>query len=188
MKGFFYIITIFCLSSLIITGCAKEYSYEGGPLPAKDTVIQAAPKPWVCPGCIGKDVFSDSHWSLYADSTFYCGIIDTAIVTPERNGFTFFGPSTCSIDSGMVITVNLTPIVLNQDLFNVTVSNVGFYYYDNTTQTYALVTRSGIPFSITIESYIHQTKVATGTFSGFVFRRNGAMVNLNRAKYKVKLI
>ena len=188
-KRVFYILLGFPLMLLLFAGCAKEYSYEGGPVVnPTDTTKPAFAKPWICPGCIGKDTYIESRWSFHNDSSFNCGIIDTAIVSPERTGFTFFGPSSCSLDSGMVITVYLESAVLNSDLHNITTNKVAFYYYDNVGQTFTLITQQGTPFSFTIESYIHQTRIATGTFSGFVFRANGMITNLSSGKFKVKLI
>ncbi len=146
------------------------------------------PSPWICPACIGEDVQIEDKWSFYIDGSFLCGDIDTAIViTPERNGFTFFGPSSCSSDSGMVFTVFLNGELLNKDIYNFTTQNIAFYYYDNIGQTLAYTSKRSIPFSFTIESYVHQTHVAIGTFSGPVVKPNGVAVTVTSGKFKVKL-
>jgi len=183
-----HILAVSLLLLLIFnSGCAKEYSYEGGNV-ITDTVNPPNPVAWVCPDCIGKDTQIESKWSFHNDNFFYCGTIDTAIVNPERTGFTFFGPSSCSIDSGMVITVYLDGYVLNKDINNITTQKAGFYYYDNVTPTIMLITRQAIPFTVTIDSYIHQTRMATGTFGGTVYRTNGASSYISSGKFKVKLI
>ena len=173
---------------VIISGCAKEYSCE-----SCDTVIIAdtntvvnIPKPYVCPSCIGGDDFIENKWSLSNGTIFYCGVIDTAIAAPARNGFTFFGPSSCSIDSGLVMTISTEPAFLNQDVFNSTTTKVGMYYYDNVAQTYPYITQSGFQFSVTINSYIHQTKMMTGTFNGIVVKPNGGQTSV-QGKFKVKV-
>ena len=174
---------------LILLSCEKEYSYEGGitPIIIDTGTIHISPKPFVCASCIGADNYTEGKWSFYNADTFYCGIIDTAIATPDRNGFTFFGPSSCSIDSGLVLTINIEPNFLTHDLFNTTTNRAGLYYYDNIGQTHPFVTHAGIPFSFTIESYIHQTRMMTGRFSGTVFKPNGEPATLN-GKYKVKML
>ena len=174
---------------LILFGCKKEYSYEGGMIPITiDTgTVHIPPKPYVCASCIGADNYTEGKWSFYNADTFYCGIIDTAIATPDRNGFTFFGPSSCSIDSGLVLTINIEPNFLTADLFNITTSRAGLYYYDNIGQTHPFVTRAGFPFSFTIESYIHQTRMMTGRFYGTVFKPNGEPAILS-GKYKAKML
>lgn len=186
IKGSFYIILI--TIAVILFGCKKEYSCEGCNrmiLPDTSTTNNIA-QPYICPSCIGADDFIENKWSLSNGGNFYCGTIDTAICAPARNGFTFYGPSLCSIDSGLVMTINTEPALLNQDVFNSTTSKVGMYYYDNIAQTYPFITRSGLLFSVTISSYIYQTKMLTGTFSGFVVRPNGGQTSV-QGKFKVKV-
>lgn len=184
-KRFLNIAYLFILISF---ACKKEYSYEGGAVPViRDSVFAAIPKPYICPSCTGADNYIESKWSFYNNDTFFCGIIDTAIATPERNGFTFFGPSSCSLDSGLVITVYIDPLFLTNDLFNITTNKTGLYYYDNIGQTHPFITQLGFPFSFTIESYIHQTRMMTGRFGGTVFRPNGQPTTIN-GKYKVKIL
>jgi hypothetical protein len=189
-KQLAYFTGVFLLLFVFIPGCEKEYSYEGGPVivTPDSTGGPAPPKPWVCPACIGQNDYTENKWSFYIDSSFYCGIIDTAIVLPARTGFTFFGPSACSADSGMVITVSMEGRVLNTDYFNITTVRVGYYYYDNIIPTLPLVSRPGSPFSLTMESYIHQTRTATGRFSGVVFKPDGTEVFIHSGKFKVKLL
>jgi hypothetical protein len=177
---------IFPVIAILLFSCKKEYSYEGGPVIIIDTGTTNIPKPYICPSCTGGDQFIESKWSFYNGNDFYCGGIDTAIAAPARNGFTFFGPSSCSIDSGLVMTINTEPALLNQDVFNSTTTKVGMYYYDNTVQTYPFITQPGFQFSVTIESYIYQTRVMTGTFNGIVVRPNGGQTGL-QGKFKVKV-
>ena len=169
--------------------CAKEYSFEGADtLPVSDTIITQPPPPsfWTCPACIGQDRQIENKWSFYTDSFFSCGIIDTAIVNPERTAFTFFGPYSCSQDTGMIIDAFLGATILNQDLYNVTSNQGAFYYYDNIGPSHVLISHVA-NFKIFIESYIHQTHLATGTFSGTVYKPDGAPVVVTSGKFKVRL-
>lgn len=179
---------IFLIAVIIFFSCKKEYSYEGGIVPVLvDTNINTIPAPYICPSCIGTDDFIEGKWSMYNGMAFYCGTIDTAIAAPARNGFTFFGPSACSIDSGLVLTINTEPAFLNQDVFNATTTKVGMYYYDNVAQTYPFMTQSAFQFSVSINSYLYQTKMMTGTFSGFVVKPNGGQTSV-QGKFKVKVL
>ena len=183
-------INIIFLTVIIINfSCKKEYSCEGcnTVVIVDTTTTNNIPGPYICPSCIGADDFIENKWSLYNGTTFYCGVIDTAIAAPARNGFTFFGPSACSIDSGLVMTINTEPAFLNQDVHNSTTTKVGMYYYDNVAQTYPFITKSAFQFSVTIESYIYQTRMMTGTFSGIVVRPNGGQTSL-QGKFKVKIL
>lgn len=173
-------------------GCAKEYSFEGGGDPVQtDTLIVTPPPPppYFCQSCVGKDGYEENRWSFYDDNIFYCGIIDTAIVAPLRSGFTFFGPSACSPDSGSVYTVTFeNGQRLDRDLTNISTPRGSFYYYDNPGQTFLFMNISNIPFTFVIQTYDHQTKMATGTFSGSVRNAAGTGRNINRGKFKVKLL
>jgi hypothetical protein len=61
------------------------------------------------------------------------------------------------------------------------------YYYDNAGQTYPFMTQPGYHFSVTIDSYIYQTRIMTGRFSGFAFKPGGQQSSLI-GKFKVKII
>lgn len=179
---------IFLTFGLFLFSCEKEYSYEGGIIPVIiDTSIHTSPAPYICPPCIGADDFVEGKWSFYNGGRFFCGIVDTAIAAPQRNGFTFFGPSACSPDSGLVMTISVDPVILNQDISNSTTTKVGMYYYDHAGQTHPFMTQPGYHFSVTIDSYIYQTKMMTGRFSGFVFKPNGQQTSLT-GKFKMKLL
>jgi len=179
--------TAFICFLLVLASCKKEYSFEGGEVTViRDSVINVIQQPYICQSCIGADDYIEGKWSFYNGGNFYCGIIDTAIATPARNGFTFFGPSSCSPDSGLVMTINIEPTILNQDVFNSTTIKVGMYYYDNVVQTYPFMTRPGFNFSLTINSYVHQTRIMTGNFSGYVFKPSGQQTSLS-GKFKLRI-
>ncbi len=167
--------------------CAKEYSFEGADtLAVNDTIIVPPAHPWICPACIGQDKQIEAKWSFYNDSSFSCGMIDTAIVNQERTAFTFFGPSACSKDTGMIIDVFLGGAALDRDLYNVTSKEGGFYYYDHVGPSYVFISHVA-NFKIVIDSYIHQTHLATGTFSGTVYKTNGAPTLITSGKFEVRL-
>ncbi|HMU47754.1 MAG TPA: hypothetical protein PKC72_15390 [Chitinophagaceae bacterium] len=176
---------------LLINSCKQEYSFEGGPPPPpQDTVILPPPPPpsKVCPACIGQEDFIENKWSFRDDTLLCCGIIDTAIVAPARQGFTFYGPSACSNDTGMVITVPLEGQILNQNLSNITLTHTAFYYYDNVGQAYIYMSHQANPFTVHINSYDHATKLVTGTFEGYVYNARGPGGTMIRnGKFKVKL-
>jgi hypothetical protein len=184
----FYVIAIITCGFLFISGCAKEYSCEsctGSPIIA-DTLITSLP-PYVCPSCPGNETFIENKWSFRDDTLLRCGIIDTAIVAPDRTGFTFYGPSACSADTGIVMTILMDTVHLNRNLTNVNSQFAAYYYYDNVGQTYIYMSKQQNPFTVTIESYDYQTKLATGTFSGFGYRTAGGGSAIRSGKFMVKL-
>lgn len=175
---------------LIITGCAKEYSYEGG---GSSIILDTIPVPpvvpefSVCPACITTTTTQLSDWKFKSGNSSFCGKADTAIINPFRNAFTFFGPSACSLDTGIVIRVYLENDTLNRDKSNLSAKG-SFYYYDNITPSYIFINRSSNLLSVTIESYEHLTRIATGTFQGTVVRANGSGALIKEGKFKVKII
>jgi hypothetical protein len=168
--------------------CAKEYSYEGSPISvANDTtgIIGVSP-PYICPSCTTTN-FQENQWSFSDNGLLRCGLIDTAIANPTRTGFTFFGPSACAIDTGIIMTIILDTLHLNRDIYNVTYSRSSFYYYDNVGNTYIYMNRQQSPFTVTIESYTHNDRMITGSFFGFGYRANSGGSLINSGKFKVKL-
>lgn len=171
---------------LVFAACKKGY-FPGVKDESGINILPAPEKPYTCASCVGADNFTENKWSFYNVDTFYCGIIDTAIATPDRNGFTVFGPSSCSSDSGLVLTINIDPVRLTKDLQNLTTTKAGLYYYDNIGQSHPFVTRPGTPFSFIIDSYIHQTRMMTGRYTGTVYKPDGQATTIF-GKYKVRMM
>lgn len=178
---------------LIAPGCRKDHSYEGGS--AADTtkeppVLPPAPVvnkiPYYCIDCVGHDKVEMGRWSFKIDTSLFCGYITASPITPERVAFTFFGPSACSPDSGLIMTVYLNGIPLNTDKQNMITNKVAMEYYDNVTGPDILYSRTITEMSLTIESYIHQTKIASGFFSGTVYNSSDKPVIIKDGKFKIQ--
>jgi hypothetical protein len=122
------------------------------------------------------------------ENTIACGKLDTAIVINNRTVFTFFGPSSCSIDTGIVVTVYLQNDTLNRDIPYLYTNKVSFFYYDRVTPSYILISQVYSPFSLILENYDHQTRLATGSFSGTALAPDNHFVNISSGKFKVKLL
>jgi hypothetical protein len=176
-----HIIPVIVFSSIII-GCAKEYSYQARPV-IPDSLVVNTPA-WTCPDCVGRDSQIVSRWSFHHESSLRCGMIDTARVNAERTAFTFFGPYACSADTGIIISAYLDGNVLNKDLFNISTQNGAFYFYDNIAPSTILISHSA-NFNVVVESYIHQTRIMTGKFSGIVYYATGATSYISDGKFKV---
>ncbi|MFT3681626.1 MAG: hypothetical protein QM791_15250 [Ferruginibacter sp.] len=182
---------------IFFLSCEKEYSYEGGiatpPViidttnTKPDTTHQPGPGELPpCKFCNETGEMEDFTWSFKTGYSLLCGI-DTAIINTERTSFTFFGPSLCAADSGLIFTVYLSPYVLNKDITNLTVSYASFYYY-HTGQPYVLSNKTNESFKLTITNYIHSTKTAEGTFSGTGYRQDGRAVAISSGRFKIKLL
>lgn len=181
----------FILIVFLQFSCAKEYSFEGGGTPI---VRDSMPAPIVvnefpfCPNCVTNTGTILSEWSFKSSNSVLCGKADTAIINPERNAFTFFGPSSCSPDTGMVVSVYLEGNKLNRDISNLTTNHNAFYYYEKVTPSYIFMNPNGGIFTVTISNYNHQTKIATGTFLGYVNRITGGGTYIESGRFTVKLL
>ncbi len=195
VRALLYIIFIFFLlfAGLVnLSGCAKEYSYEGGPVQdtLNDTIpLDTIPKKAInfpfCELCNESNETLLSTWGFKYDTFFLCGNITAALIAPDKQGFTFFGPSACSIDTGLVMTVYLgSP--LDSDSSDITSHQVIFEYYDNTTLTDIFMTDHLGPFSLTIDSYEYATHIAKGRFSGNVPAKNGDVVTITDGKFQIQ--
>jgi hypothetical protein len=183
---------IFSLLSIIfmiyMTGCQKEYSFEGSPVPVPDTLPATTTIDFPsCTSCINNDTLALWSWKFKLNNAILCGHSDTAIINIERSSFTFFGPSSCSMDSGLVITVYLNPWVLDSDQSNISAGMVAFYYYDHVGTSYILMSQPNTAFSLTIESYNNLTGLTVGKFSGYAFMANGDFATVSEGRFKVKL-
>lgn len=169
------------------SGCAKEYSFENrltDTLPVM--VIEPANLLPQCQGCVFTPQPELGKWSFTNGTSLLCGEIDTAIVNSERTAFTFFGPSTCSIDTGAILTVYL-PVKIDRDLQMISASSVAFYYYDNVKPSSIFISQSNNGFIFTVDSYSHQTKLASGRFSGVVLREDSSISRISNGKFAVEL-
>lgn len=197
LKKLYSIFFSLLLLAIGLTGCIKEYSYEGGPVPP--AVIDSTPAPPVTPNppidlpvcdfCnVDRDQYLERRWSFKVGDVLQCGTMDTAHVTPDRDAFTFYGPSSCSPTTGMVITAYLDNYLLNKDQRNLLVTKVVFVYSTLGLPKYLLSTQRGSLFYLTIDNYDHQTKMTTGTFYGEVLAADGTFLQVNSGKFKVKMI
>jgi hypothetical protein len=159
------------------------------PVSPADTVAHpvATPDFPVCSFCTSLTTTELWTWSFNVGNTVVCGKVDTAIVTFERTAFTFFGPSSCSDDTGIVVTVYLENDTLNRNITNLNINKVSFRYYDNVTPSHIFLSQASHPFSAVINSYDQQTKIAAGIFIGDALRADGSIASITWGKLKVKL-
>lgn len=196
LKGIFMAIGVIIFTFVLLifpASCNKEYSIEGRPyiLPA-DSIpnpqISSNELP-VCNACsFYPNPVNLNQWMLKAEQSQACGIIDTAITDLGRSYFTFFGPSSCSGDTGLVVTVYLENESLDRDRSNLTANRVAFYYYDRVTPSYIFITLANSPFTLHIDTYNHQTRLLSGRFSGSALRANGTGAFISEGKFKIRLL
>lgn len=175
----------------VFISCEKEYSYENGPadpvvIPvtdSTDTVNQTNNSFLHCSRCDNAAGTAINTWRFEtAAGAVVCGEVDTAFVlNHERDVLTFFGPSYCGSDSGLIFTVNLSS-GLTGNAINIPASFTAYYYY-HTGNPNILVSLASQPFTLMVTSYNHSSRIASGTFSGTAYLQNQAAVAVTRGKF-----
>ena len=197
-KKLYNSLLLFVLLLISLISCEKEYSYEGGDstilpvdslvdsIPVTDSLNHVLPEFSSCVYCNNNNPLKESTWSFRIDTTVLCGSVDTAIVLGNRAAFTFFGPTSCVKDSGIIFTIYLNPYQLTRDTTNYAVPKVSFYYY-HTLAPFILMNQASEPFHFVISSYVHATRIAIGTFSGVAHRADGRVAVISDGKFNIKL-
>ena len=188
----YYFFLLFLVLQIVLqtTGCKKEYSCESCIVALQhDSVVTSpaiSPSFIGCSLCRATDDLLLSKWNFKTGNTFVCGSVSDAGTIGGGQAFTFFGPSACSIDTGIVVSVYLNTF-FDHDMYNVTLTNVAFYYYDHHASQDIFIRYPEKPFSLTIQSFISSTRIMTGSFSGTVFKPNGDTAVISDGKFKIKL-
>ena len=170
-------------------GCIKDYSFEGEII--NDSTTKEDPVPPsgftlpVCSSCVGRDSLLLSKWSFKTDSTLICGTVTNAIISPDRTAFTFFGPSACSADTGLVMTVYLNGVVLDGNKSGISTERVIFEYYERGKPD-ILLSRPLPGFTLDITRYDHQTGIASGSFGGYAATQKGDVILIKAGKFQIK--
>jgi hypothetical protein len=192
-KKLSFIIALFLGLTLVLlhsAGCVKEYSLEGGvgqdSVISQDSANRTAVLIPSCRACSYTADLSISTWSFQNGSSLQCGTITGAVINPERNALTFFGPSSCSEDTGLIITAYFSTQALDEDKRNTPADRVSFEYYDKVTPSDVL--KSWLPhkFFLTVESYTHQTGIASGNFNGYAFTEKGDSTLVQSGRFKIR--
>jgi hypothetical protein len=203
---YYFFFLLFCLPILLLqnTSCVKEYSFEGAPydtipidtIPADtiqtDTLDTTVIPPAIlfpqCASCNGLNQVALGHWSFKVGDTYLCGSFTNSgfFSGLSKMDFTFFGPSACSNDTGIVVSVYLQ-VPLDQDRYNLSTDETAFYYYDHNSPDDILASRHTATFTVVVQSFIYATGIATGTFSGSVYTVKGDIVNITDGQFKASL-
>jgi hypothetical protein len=189
--------TVVCCYCLLTSlGCTKEFSYEFRPITDSivlpDSVIDKDSIPVIpvkeppCSNCDSLMANFDYTWQFSTNKKTYCGRVLAAYINYERNGFTFFGPSFCAKDSGIVIDAFFAPYSLHQNELKIQVNRVNFQYYDPTIPNQIVSSWTPHPFKFSVDNYERVSNIATGRFNGFAFLLNGDSVKVENGYYRVK--
>ncbi len=170
--------------------CYKEFSQEGV---RSDTAVNPNPPDPnqpprfsipSCPTCVPGNLLGLGKWSFKIDTTYYCGNFTSAVIAPERQVFTFFGPSACSPDTGLIMTVYLEPgDALRTNKQNISTEKVVFQYYERGQPD--ILSNKPVPgFRFIIDQYTHASNLATGSFAGVVYTQSGKLITIKEGRYE----
>jgi hypothetical protein len=178
---------------LLSAGCRKEYSYEGGPstVAPVDTGVTTEPLPpapliGVCAACTDAAGSDPATWGFRLEGIAACGPVTRAVMSIEKNAFTFFGPSSCSSDSGLIITAYFNEPFFTQDRSGLPAASAFLSYYDNTTNNDFLSSNNQHRITVWIDNYLHATRTATGTFSGSALTPDGKVHPVTAGKFRIQ--
>lgn len=181
-----FILLIALLGSLL--ACKRVYVYkrtEGGG--TTDTLRPPTPG-GVFPSCAVCATVTPglSKWNFAIGSATLCGSFDKSVINIERNLFTFFGPSACAADTGLILTVSTGATILNKDLFSIGAPQATMIYY-HTGNDDVLENHTTRDIRLVIDSYIHATRIATGHFSGKAYKTDSSVVYIDSGQFMIKL-
>jgi len=195
-KRYYAILLFLVLLILVLQNirCAKEYSFEGAKTDTLssgggDTVVSQIPPSFPqCSLCNPSNPVTLGHWSFKTGNAYQCGTFTNSGFFSgfTKTNFTFFGPSACSVDTGIVVSVYL-PVALDRDQYNLTTQQAAFYYYDHTGTADIFQSRHTAVFSVTVQSFIDATGIVTGTFSGTVYTASGDTAYISDGQFVAPL-
>lgn len=175
------------------TGCIKEYSYERQPVNT-DTIPSTPPDtinndtPVIYPQCSlceENPEYEPGKWSFAVDTFLFCGNVSGAVMLGERTAFTFFGPSACSTDSGLIITAYFDKPFDTVATY-VTADRVTLRYYNHAGTTDVFIAYVYTGLNLTIVDYSKATGIMRGIFIGPVLTGTNELVQIKKGKFEIQ--
>ena len=195
LKPYYFFLSFLFLIVLLQqnVGCIKEYSFEGANADtlAIDTTFPGSTDTTTttlifpqCSLCNADEPISLGQWDFKTGNTYLCGTYTNSgfFSGDKKTAFTFFGPSACSVDTGIVVSVYL-PVALDQDRYNIIASGTAFYYYDHNSVNNILQSDATSSFTVTVKSFIYATGIVEGTFSGGAYAADGTLTYVTNGHF-----
>ena len=96
---------------------------------------------------------------------------------------TFFGPSACTIDTGLIMTAFFDTL-LDQDRENVRASRAVIQYYIKNSADDVFRSRE-FDLTLIIDKFVKETKLATGHFSGAAFTPSNLRILVESGTFNI---
>jgi hypothetical protein len=182
------------LAGMCNAGCFKEeYSYEGRSTPPADSTINTDTTTDIplnnlpvlqCHLC-NNDPVKSMQWRFMYGTKPLCGTATKAVMSPEKNALTFYGPSACSVDTGLIINA-FFDVLLDQSRSNVRAAQASFHYYNKNSADDVFRSLPAFPFTLVIDQYTPETKTAAGHFSGDAFTHTGLHIAVDSGTFLIR--
>ena len=180
------LIVLFCNA-----GCLKDYSYEGGNLPQVDstdttdtTLNTPLPLPFSCALCAPNDPVKSMHWQFKYGASAMCGPVTNALLSRDKKALTFFGPSACTIDTGLIMTAFFdTP--LDGDRAEVLATRAVLQYYNKNAAEDVFRSDPNHRFTFLIVQYTEATQTATGQFKGYAYTPDSTAILVDSGTFNI---
>jgi len=118
-----------------------------------------------------------NSWYFRVNGTYACGPVDTGFVFADLTGFTFWGHTQCSRDTGFEISAILHPTSLATNRFNIRTNNVILWNQDrllftNFLNSMILRLDHNTPknsMQLTVDTFLVSSRLLVGHFNGYAY-------------------
>lgn len=180
---------------IFFSACYKDYSFERSDIPpmVEDSSIVTDPPPTAAsplPGCDFCSVNqqpTEISWSFGIDGSFLCGNVTSSVMSNEKDALTFFGPSSCSNDSGLIITAYFSKRPLRGDAAYVQADRASAIYYDNISDVPLFESLPQNGFFLVINEYDQSTGIAFGTMGGKAKFKDGSTWTIKNGRFRISI-
>lgn len=150
-----------------------------------DTLAAVPPKySFHVPACLSCGIPDQQKvWSFEIGASKLCGVVTDAVTTPDNTAFTFFGPSACSRDTGIIIEA-FFGIPFNRDLYKIRSVHASIQYYDNVTLSNVFTSWYVSGFAITVDTFSFSARQVSGRFQGLVTTPKGDTAYITAGKFR----
>ena len=124
------------------------------------------------------------HWQFMTGPSAMCGPVTNALLSRDKKALTFFGPSACTIDTGLIMTAFFdTP--LDGDRAEVVATRAVLQYYNKNAAEDVFRSDPNHRFTFIIIQYTEATQTATGQFRGYAYTPNSTAILVESGTFNI---
>ncbi|GAO44944.1 hypothetical protein FPE01S_04_01870 [Flavihumibacter petaseus NBRC 106054] len=118
---------------------------------------------------------------------YVSGKIRGTVISNDREAMTFFGPTGCTRDSGLIINAYFTETPLKSDGTTIQATWSSAIYYDNIGNTHVFESLPENDFWLIIDVYERNTGKAQGRLGGKAKMLNGEMIPIEGGRFNIRI-